>query len=416
MRTRPCRPRWSHTGTSSIATDATAQRSNVRFIAALFVAGLGLRAQIVAIGPLAPQIAGDLGVSFAVTGLLATLPLFLMGVASIPAAAIGHRFGERITIAAFLALIGLAAAARALAPGVGAVLALTVPIGLGIGIVGVVLPVFVSTRASSRRAMASGAYVSGIILGSAIAVATAVPLSIALGGWREPLFWSAVAILFSIGVWVALVPPDRCSDRRPLSLPHLPWRRGVAWLLVALFALQALLFFGLITWITPALIERGWEPTQAGAVGGVISVFALVGSLAVAGFGDRLGRRMALVSASTACLVAFAGLAAAPFLAWAWAFLAGVSLGAIFALVVILPIDAAGHGHTTGDYSALMLGAGYVIASAAPAVMGAMRDLSGSFSSGLLLLAGLALLLVAAAALTNPARLRTPFLGLPPLP
>ena len=49
-------------------------------LAALFLAALALRPQLVGVGPLLPEIEDDLGVSHAVAGLLGTIPVLCMGV------------------------------------------------------------------------------------------------------------------------------------------------------------------------------------------------------------------------------------------------------------------------------------------------------------------------------------------------
>ena len=64
----------------------TVPRRGVTLLAALFVAALALRPQLVGVGPLLPDIQEDLGVSHAVAGLLGTIPVLCMGVFA-PAAA-----------------------------------------------------------------------------------------------------------------------------------------------------------------------------------------------------------------------------------------------------------------------------------------------------------------------------------------
>ena len=63
-----------------------APRRGLTLLAALFVAALALRPQLVGVGPLLPDIQDDLGVSHAVAGLLGTIPVLCMGVFA-PAAA-----------------------------------------------------------------------------------------------------------------------------------------------------------------------------------------------------------------------------------------------------------------------------------------------------------------------------------------
>ena len=53
--------------------------SGAAALAALFLAALTLRPQIVAVGPLIPGIQEDLDTSHAVAGLLGTIPVLCMG-------------------------------------------------------------------------------------------------------------------------------------------------------------------------------------------------------------------------------------------------------------------------------------------------------------------------------------------------
>jgi MFS transporter, CP family, cyanate transporter len=72
------------------------RRGGLALLAALFVASLALRPQLVGVGPILPDIEADLGVSHAVAGLLGTLAAFsvvtvglvgLLGLAALPEAA-----------------------------------------------------------------------------------------------------------------------------------------------------------------------------------------------------------------------------------------------------------------------------------------------------------------------------------------
>ena len=157
------------------------------FLAALFLAALVLRPQLVGIGPLLPEIQDDLGISHAVAGLLATIPVLCMGLFALPARHLTGRIGSRLGVFAAVALVGVFGLVRAAAPGAAALILLTFPIGIGMGLAGAMLPVVVKERFADRAGFATGVYTSGITLGAAAAAALAVPLSILLGSWRAPL-------------------------------------------------------------------------------------------------------------------------------------------------------------------------------------------------------------------------------------
>jgi CP family cyanate transporter-like MFS transporter len=55
------------------------------------------------------------------------------------------------------------------------------------------------------------------------------------------------------------------------------------------------------------------------------------------------------------------------------------AVGALFSLVMTLPLDVCDDPRDVGAVAAIMLGVGYVLAAAAPAALGAVRDGTGSF-------------------------------------
>ena len=376
-------------------------------LAALFLGALALRPQLVGVGPLLPEIDESLGISHAVAGLLATIPVLCMGLFAPPAAYVAGRMGTRAAIGACLAGIAIFGLLRSAAPGAPLVLTLTVPIGIGMGVAGALLPVAVKERFAHRPAFASGVYTTGINMGSALSSALAVPIAAAFGGWRASLaVFSAATILCFIG-WMLLTPP--AGERATAAPPRLPLGRRIVWALVAVFALQSIVYYGLISWMPDSFQERGWSDQAAGALVGVMSIAALPSGLLLPFFADRLGsRRQWLGLSAGAILVATIGIASVPGGGWAWAALAGLGIGATFPLTLTLPLDVAHEPAETGAVVGLMLGAGYTIAAVGPLLLGAVRDITGSFSTSLWVLVAVAACLVVAIVPLSPARLRPP--------
>jgi CP family cyanate transporter-like MFS transporter len=90
------------------------------------------------------------------------------------------------------------------------------------------------------------------------------------------------------------------------------------------------------------------------------------------------------------------GLVAFPAGGYAWALLAGVSQGGMFALVMTLPLDLERGQDRVGALVGMMLLIGYSVAATAPFVLGAIRDATGSFDAVLWVVVGLLGLLVVA--------------------
>jgi MFS transporter, CP family, cyanate transporter len=385
---------------------ALPRRSGLALLAALFVAALALRPQLVGAGPLIPEISDELAVSHAVAGLLGTIPVLCMGAFAPAAAPLAGRLGLRGVITACIAAVAVFGVARATVPGAPLLLLLTFPVGIGMAVAGALLPIAVKLRFPDRPAFASGVCTTGLNLGAALSAAVAVPGASALGGWRGALAAFSVLTFVLCAGWIAL-SRGAWGERSAARVPRLPVRRPVVWMIVAVFGLQSLVYYGFTAWMPDAFQERGWSPAAAGALLAVMGASTLAGGLGVPWLADRGGSRRAWLLGSAALAVASTfGLAALPGAGFAWAVGTGVAVGALFPLCLTMCLDVAHEPAEVGAAAALMFLAGYLIAAAAPLGLGAVRDLTGSFATSLWALFATALLLLAACAPLSPARLR----------
>jgi CP family cyanate transporter-like MFS transporter len=376
-------------------------------VAGLFIASLALRPQVLAIGPLQPFIREDLGLPASIAGLLTTIPVLCMGIFAPVGPRLAARLGPRLAFAASLGLIAGFGIVRTVAPTVPLLLLATVAIGVGIGVAGAIPSMIVSGRLPSRPVLGTGAYAAGIVTGSSLAAALAVPLAID-GQWRLSLLLLSVASLLSILVWLLLSRGgDGGRPRTPTRALHLPWRSGTGWLLVLVFGLQSVMFYGVVTWLPEAYVERGWGTLEAGALVAVFNGIGLFTTIGVPLVADRLGeRRPQLLVAAVIGTVALIGIILVPDPAFLWVAILGLALGTVFPLALTLPIDVADDPARVGSVAALMLLGGYILSSVGPVVLGAARDVTGDFTASLWLLVVVGVLLVAACALLSPERLR----------
>jgi CP family cyanate transporter-like MFS transporter len=169
----------------------------------------------------------------------------------------------------------------------------------------------------------------------------------------------------------------------------------VAWLSVAIFALQATLFFGLNTWLPAAYIERGWSETSAGFLGSALIAASLVGSLTVALLRDSPGATdRYLVIASVVAVPGCIGFVVFPDGAWAWTALAGYATGVLFVLSLKLPIELGSEPHEVAGLGAVMLALGYWTGGFAPSLLGLIRDSTGTFTASFAVLSALMVVLL----------------------
>jgi MFS transporter, CP family, cyanate transporter len=372
---------------------------------ALFLVALGLRPQIVAVGPLLPDIQADLAIGHAVAGLLATIPVLCMGVFALIGPWLGRLLGVERAIAAGVGGIALFGLLRAVAPETLTILLLTFGVGVGVAVVGPLLPTVVHQRAANVAALTTGVYAGGIVVGASLGAALAVPLADFGDTWRVPLAAFSLAALLTLGVWIALERPGRAppTDAQP---PRLPWRRGRAWALALLFAAQSTLFYAVAAWLPTIYVERGWAAADAGlllALVNGISLFSTFGGPALA---QRWGsRRLHLLVASGFSLAGVLGIAVLPDLALPWVALLGLGLGAVFPLALTLPVDMAERPGDAGGLAAIMLFGGYALSAGGPVALGWVREATGDFGVGVWLLVGIALALAAMSWWFVPAQL-----------
>ena len=373
---------------------------------ALFAASLALRPQILAVGPLLPLLRADLELPAGIAGLLTTIPVLCMGVFAPIGPQIAAPLGPRTALAACLAVIAGAGLVRALAPGVPLILLATFVIGIAIGVSGTIPAIVVSQRISHAAVHGTSAYAAGIVAGSTAAAAVAVPLAID-GDWRLSLALISAALVVPLVAWLALLRPDPSARKLGARAVRLPWRSGTGWLLVALFGTQSILYYGIVSWLPNALVERGWPAATTGTLIALFNGIGLITTIGVPWAARRLGsRRSQLLLVASGALVGIIGVVLAPDLSFGWIVVLGLSLGAVFPLLLTLPVDVSDSPGEAGSVAALMLLGGYVLASTGPVVLGFARDATGNFGASLWLLVGVAVVLLAMTSLLSPKRLR----------
>jgi CP family cyanate transporter-like MFS transporter len=138
-----------------------------------------------------------------------------------------------------------------------------------------------------------------------------------------------------------------------------------------------------------------------------INLFAIVSSVCVTLAGDRFhwSRRALLAPPGLFLATGALGIALDPSHALAWACVLGIGNGAIFPLMMTLPLDAADRPEQVAGVVGMMLGIGYCAGALSPLAIGALRDWTGSFDAGLWLIAVAAIVVLAACAACSPARL-----------
>lgn len=163
-------------------------------------------------------------------------------------------------------------------------------------------------------------------------------------------------------------------------------------------------YYGVNAWLSDSYVERGWSTGSAGNLLAILNLVAIPASFLIPWLSDRFwGRRGWLLAMGTSFLVGVTGLVLLPEGAYAWVFAVGLASGAMFALVMTLPLDIEHDARTVGALVGMMLGLGYTVGALSPIVLGAVRDLTKTFTGSLWLLAGYCvLMLISIFALPRP--------------
>jgi NNP family nitrate/nitrite transporter-like MFS transporter len=343
------------------------------------------------LAPLAPLFREQWGLSATQAGILVAVPVILGSIARIPLGIVTDRFGGRAVFTVLLYFLAVPLVLASLSPGFGVLLAAAFVLGVAGAVFAVGVPFVVRWFPPRRQGMALGIYGMGNI-GSAVAALVAPPVASAFG-WPFA-FWVFVPVVLVMGTLVLLFGRDAPGPRPSASMAArlAPLKRPTAWVL----SLYYVLTFGgfvatsvyLPTFLVDAFgLDRGDAAARTAAFVVLATLMRPVGGL----LADRwsgapvlnvtfltvalLPILLAFQPSITIITLAFLGIAAA----------LGLGNGAVFKLV------AETFPQETGAVTGLVGAAGGLGGFFPPILMGLVRDATGAYAIGFMLLSELAL-------------------------
>ncbi len=356
-----------------------------------------LRPAAATVGPVIDGIRDSLGLSStAASGLLA-LPLVCFGAAAVLAPPLASRLGHARGIAAALACLVVGLLLR-VEGGVAALFVGTLLAGAAIAVVNVLLPVLVKRDFPGRTGFATAVYMASLTGVAALAAALTVPIEHALGGgWQVALGVWAVPAALALLVWMPQLrgpaPPRRPASAAAKPPSPVPVRSllgdATARRLLVFFGLQAGSFYAMLSWLPSIFKADGLGATSAGVLLGVSMFMGLPAALVIPGLAGRArDQRWFPLALCTLTAAGFVGLIVAPrSVPLLWAVLIGLGQGSCFPLAMTLIVLRSGAVAVTTALSTLVQSCGYLIAACGPLLVGAVHDVSGSWSVAVGLLA-----------------------------
>ncbi|MEW5809259.1 MAG: MFS transporter [Actinomycetota bacterium] len=353
---------------------------------AIMLVAANLRPAVVAVAPLVGEIKTATGWGSGVTGLLTTLPVLVFGLVAPLAPRCAARFGiERTVFGAMLVLV-VASAVR-LVPTPTALFAGSALAGVGIGVCNVVLPSLIKRDFVHHSGLMTGLYSMTLSGGAAAAAALTIPIDHALGrDWRLALASWGVCAAIALLVWVPQL--RRVHRVRAGGAAATLWRNPIAWAVTIFMAAQSFIFYTFTAWLPEFLVARGMSAGSAGAVLALGQVAGLMMSLLapiVAGrFADQ---RVITMAALALTAVGFVGLLTMPSLPTLWTMLVMAGPGASISLALLFMVLRSTSTHQTGQVSGMAQSVGYCVAAIGPVAIGALHDLTGSWTVAMTVLA-----------------------------
>jgi CP family cyanate transporter-like MFS transporter len=356
--------------------------------------GLNLRAGITGASALLHDLQEVLGYGAFIAAVIPSVPTLCFAVAGAATSWLTRRMGVEKAILLALGMLAAGLLLRGI-PSTGMLLAGTVVGMSGLAVCNVAMPSFIREHYAHRTSLMTALYTVTMTTGATVTAVLVVPVAQLLGSASAGL--GAIGLL-SVAAFLGFLPvalhahrnatPGRGTNISPW--PLLRTRKGA--LLTAIFTLQALLAYAVLSWFPYMLTTTGLTATDSGLMFGLMQLVSVPAGMVLIAIGSRPRMlRPAFYLASVTMLFGVAALMLLPAaLAAVPAVLLGFGLG-IFPLVMVMISRS---GRTTAETTAmstLAQSVGYLLATAGPFGMGLLHSATGGWTVPLVLLLAIAL-------------------------
>lgn len=259
-----------------------------------WLAYFGFGVAVTSITPIVLLIIDDLSISSSQMGIVLGSWQLIYVFTAIPTGIAIDRLGVRKSMAFGLLVIVISLSLRALASSFWTLLLAVSLLGVGGPLISIGVPKIVADWYSRRgRGKAAGIYTTGPVIGSVLVLATASGVLLKLtGSWRLVMIIFAAIVFFVFVVWVFLYREAPKTVDRTKS-PHATQNQSIPRTIRLLLGhrnLQLLLIFacgffalnhGLISWLPTLLEEAGFSLASAGTWVAVSTICGLLTTIAI---------------------------------------------------------------------------------------------------------------------------------------
>ncbi|MCH1521211.1 MAG: MFS transporter [Arenicellales bacterium] len=358
------------------------------------------------LAPLVREIESDLVFSHSSMGTVLGAWQFVYIFAAIPCGILLDRIGARWGLAIGALIIGLSGIFRGFAEEYIHLLIAVALFGLGGPLISAGAPKVVSERFEGKdRGLAMGIYITGPGIGAVTALLLTQPLILPWldGNWRVLLqIWGGVSLAAGL-FWLLVAKesprtPDGLEGRAIMSglveMLRIPAVRLILLMSVAVFSIN----HGMGNWLVEILQSFGADVSRASALATIPVAVGILSALTL----PRMAvgsRRFSVLKLLFSCSV-LASLALLGEPVGIWLYLAliveGIAAGSMMTVLVLTLVEVPGVGDKrAGTAGGLFFSAAEIGGVGGPVLLGILFHAQGRFSSSLMVLALLGVLLVA---------------------
>jgi CP family cyanate transporter-like MFS transporter len=367
------------------------RRQQILILVGLMALAFNLRPAASSVGPVIGFLNDDLGMSPTTAGVLTTLPVLCFAVFGALAPWFARRLGAHRVMLTALVLTAAGLLARAEAPNPLVFNLMSVPALAGMATANVLIPSLIKRHFPDRIGVMTSLYTTVLAVGMTVATALTVPIGETAGSWRWGIAtWGIVAAIAALP-WLGLIrhdvkPPD--GSARAVTFTDVG-RTRLGWLMAGYLGMQALHVYAIFGWMPEILADAGFSARDAGLVLSVTMAVSIPVSIVVPILAVRAGNQTPLIlllgvffTTGYLGLMLWPNATAVPA-----AVFVGLGTGAFPMILTLIGMRSA-----TSDGTAALSGftqsVGYLIAGVGPFMMGAVYDVTGSWTVPLWVLIG----------------------------
>jgi len=357
------------------------------------------------LAPLVREIEADLRFSHSAMGTIMGAWQFVFIFAAIPCGMLLDRIGARWGLAIGALIIGLSGIFRGFAGEYLELLAAVALFGLGGPLISAGAPKVVSEYfEGAHRGLAMGIYITGPGIGAIAALLLTQPLVLPWldGDWRLLLqIWGVVGILSGL-FWLLVAregrqPSAPMEDKAQLSslieILRIPAVRLILLMSVAVFAIN----HGMGNWLVEILQSFGASASGASALATIPVGIGILSALTLPRMAIGSRRFSVLMLLFSCSVIASLALLAEPAGFWLYLTLMveGIAAGSMMTVLVLTLVEVPGVGSKrSGTAGGFFFSAAEIGGVGGPVLLGLLFNAHGHFSSSLMVLALLGVLLL----------------------